>query len=123
MAETLWDKSKPHIHADRPGPTLKREALDKIRAILPQITGIENIRNSDAIARLAGLSKTRTNEAVRTAMKIFLVEDGIPVLSSTKGFWVATTAAEVREWIERERKRIAGVQRNIRAAEEIARTM
>jgi len=112
------------IHAAVPSstrePKLDARALAvKLERLLPYLWGKEKARTSHEIMRLLGLRSSGTNQPLRAAAKILLHEKGLAVISSTRGFFFATSMQEIEEWEETERQRAAAVLRNVRKIREI----
>lgn len=105
------------IHSTVPVRKTKGRLVRELRSILPQITGREHVKSAPEIMQLVGQEAVGTCQPLRMAAKILLVEEGIPVVSISKGFFVATKPRELIEYQTHLRARMEGLQRDVDAVE------
>lgn len=91
----------------------------EVRRLLGEMVGKENAMTSDAIMRRLGRRPKGTNEPLRASIKQLLNEEGVPLLSNSRGFFVARDMAELEEWEQAEHRRAMAILRNVASAKEI----
>lgn len=74
---------------------------------------------ASAIASAAGICHADTEPAVRRAVAILLEHNGVPVISSTRGFKFTADDAELDECIKQLAGRIRGIQARIAGLQRI----
>jgi hypothetical protein len=110
------------IHSTIPGRKEPDIGLrDRARDLIKSLKGKRNAKTSYWIAEYLGLKVSNTNEKIRTVMKELLVEECLPVISCSKGFFLADNADEIREFDQNLDSRIAGLQRDKAALNKILR--
>lgn len=77
--------------------------------------GKENAIKSHELAKMIGIKSTATNQQIRKACKELLVEDRVPILSCSKGFFKAQDREEILEFQKSLASRMVGIQRDIMA--------
>lgn len=102
-----------HAYAHAKVP--QHEVTRRVKIALRQMIGEENVRTSGEIADMIGIPRKGNNEPIRKAAKELLCEEGIAVVSSVRGFYVADTPEEVDACVENLQARIAGIERDIEA--------
>ena len=85
--------------------------------------GKANAMKSNDIALCVGERPTGTNQAIRQAIKEITHRTAIPIVSSTRGFFVAETAKEIRDYITDLEHRRDGLNRDITDAERHLKAM
>lgn len=90
------------VPASRKEPKIDpRWLAEKIeQELLHQIEGKARAKTSGELMRMLGLQPSGTNERLRAAAKILLKARKIPMVSCTKGFYLATSVREVDDYIE-----------------------
>lgn len=91
------------------------EIAQAIISIRDRLHGKAMATTSSVIAEYIGVGKDGTNQHIREAAKIVLVEHGFPLISCSKGFYFAATHDELREFSLHMEARIAGMQRSVDA--------
>lgn len=112
------------IHETVPQNTKTRTPSDKIvarrlRSLLIHMVGKRKAKPASWISRTLGLPSTATSEKVRAAAKILLVEEGLPVVSCSKGFYYASGPEDLVEYRTNLRNRMQGLERDCQAVSEI----
>jgi hypothetical protein len=97
-----------------------RLLAERVKMVLRR--GRENAMTARAIASALGINDGQTNYELRRTLKCMLRE-GYPVISCEQGFFVAQDEVELQDYIQSLRVRILGLQEDIRAVEDIMRSM
>lgn len=87
-----------------------------LKRLLPEIEGEENAKTSHELMTRLGFQAGGTNQRLRAAMKMLLHEEGIPVVSSGKGFFVAIRPGECLRYADQCDARALAEHRNAKAA-------
>ncbi len=95
----------------------------RVKRLLPDIQGEKRAKTSAELMTLMGFQAGGTNQRLRAAMKILLLEEGIPVVSSGKGFFVAIRPGECIKYADQCDARALAEHRNAKAARLAARAI
>jgi hypothetical protein len=91
----------------------------RLRLLGPEMTGKENAKTAAWLAARCGLKPEGTNQVVREAAKILLVEEKIPLISSSSGFYIAATEKQLEDYRESLRSRAQALFRDVQAVNDI----
>jgi len=99
---------------------VEKISLEEIKYRLKQVLqrGKNNAQVSGKLADFIGLDSTSTNQPIRAAAKE-LLEEGVPVFSCVKGFYLAENPRERDDFVANLEMRIQGLRRDINAARRI----
>lgn len=107
------------------GATVKNNRASRIARrlvhYLGRILGRENARTSHELCRLMHIESSGTNQPLREAAKILLVRHSVPIISCSRGFFVAVTRQELYDYRANLEARMAGLARDIEAVNGILR--
>ena len=81
--------------------------------------GKENAIKSHDLARVIGIKVTSTNQQIRKICKELLVNDHIPILSCSKGFFKANDDDEIKDYAKTLTQRVIGLERDLYALSKI----
>lgn len=88
---------------------------------LGRMAGKRNAMTAPEIARLCNVRTTGTCQPIRHAAKILLCQESIPLVSCSKGFYVATTRQELYDYKAHLEARMTGLGRDVEAVKAILR--
>lgn len=93
-------------------PSIDGELLDDLEEILRGRSRNDAITSAELSDRLS-LEDGEASPKAREAVRILIVERGLPVASGNRGYWMCETAAEAEEYTESLRGRIAGIEERL----------
>lgn len=86
------------------------ELLDRLQALMMDHRGPDNTISSGQIAEMLdiddGEAQPKTREAIRTLSE----ERGVPIASTSRGYFLIETEGQLNDYLERLDSRIAGIQ-------------
>lgn len=88
---------------------------------LGRMVGKRNAMTAPEIAHLCNVRTTGTCQPIRHAAKILLCQEGIPLVSCSKGFYIATTRQELYDYKAHLEARMTGLGRDVEAVKAILR--
>jgi len=102
-------------------PDVNKKFCKKLYKTLRREKGIgkKNAITTYKLAKLMDIEITNTNERIRFAMKRLRCEFEKPVVSCSKGMYIARNREEVLEYKEDLNVRMLGLEKNIRALDKI----
>ncbi len=83
------------------------------------LQGKENAMKSGALMNSMGFKAGGTNEKLRSAAKVLLREEGMPLISGNSGFYMAQTKDELYEYLQNLKARRKGIEENENAVRDI----
>ena len=89
---------------------------EKIRNILLEHRGKENAIASKRISERMGFPMEDTQSVSRQAIWATAEEYGLPLISCSKGYYIAQTDEEMKDFNDNYEKRIAGMRKTQRMA-------
>ena len=75
------------------------ELADRVEKMLPDMMGRKNAMHTRNISARLGLDIAKSDRQVRKVMKTLLIERGLPVISTRKGFFLARNKQELKEYM------------------------
>ncbi len=106
--------------ADQKGISV-HSVLHRLRRIAQgeSLRGKENTMKSGALMNSMGFKAGGTNEKLRSAAKVLLREEGMPLISGNSGFYMAQTKDELYEYLQNLKARRKGIEENENAVRDI----
>lgn len=92
--------------------------MSDIKSILLNHKGKSNAITAKEVSRLMGFPLEDTQSASRRAIWDTAKQHGLPLVSSTKGYYIATNKEEIAEYNAEIQKRINGMELTRKAANE-----
>lgn len=91
------------------------EVAERLIEMAAHLKGEHKTATTGELADRLGIRRTGTNQKVREAMKINLVEKHIPFVSTTKGFYLAADKTDLLKYRESLLSRMKALGRDIHA--------
>ncbi len=113
MPEATIHGTVPREHRRGISP---RELANQIKRLLGDIQGAEHAQTSASLMKQLGFEASGTNQRLRAAMKVLLHQDGIPVVSNHRGFFVAIRTHECLKYAEECEARANALHRDAKDA-------
>jgi len=111
------------LHSSVPDSARERISMSRLlkglERMLPYMIGRDRVRTSTQIMRCLGYTPTATNERLRAAVKKLAMQMRIPIVSCSKGFYIATSVEDVVTYKQSLLRRIQGLNRDVTDASEM----
>tara|TARA_Y100000593_G_scaffold13578_2_gene25361 strand:- start:2689 stop:3048 length:360 start_codon:yes stop_codon:yes gene_type:complete len=82
--------------------------IDKLVSLLPERE--EEAKTADQLTREMGYRRSRTGEDIRELIRVAIAHHKKPIVSSRRGYWLASSVEDIERYIDSLDKRIFGLK-------------
>lgn len=107
------------IHNRVPRETRAGRLVEPLLRYLPNLFGRRNVKTAEQLTQALGFPARRTCHPLREAAKILLIDREVPMVSCTRGFFLAETKEEIATYKESLLHRVDGLMRDVEACNRI----